>query len=174
MYQVLATQGWLKSYEVLGGLLLVGLDGTEYFSSEQIHCPQCSHRTHKTGRVSYPHNAILPVIVAPEQEPVITLTLEFMRPQGGVDKQDSETAATKRWIERHHNPFPKGGVTLLGDDLYSRHPMCQECLDHELNFIFVCLPSAQPTLYEWLEYLESNGKVYTRQERFWNGRYYEI
>ena len=174
VYQALAAQGWLKSYEVLNEQLLVGLDGSEYFSSEQIHCQQCSHRTHKTGRVSYHHNAILPVIVAPEQEHVITLTPEFIRPQDGADKQDSETAAAKRWIETHYSLFPKGGVTFLGDDLYSRQPMCEKCLDHDLNFIFVCLPSSHPTLYEWLEYLEANDEVSALQERFWNGRYYEI
>ena len=174
VYQALAAQGWLKSYEVLNEQLLVGLDGSEYFSSEQIHCQQCSHRTHKTGRVSYHHHAILPVIVAPEQEHVITLTPEFIRPQDGADKQDSETAAAKRWIETHYSLFPKGGVTFLGDDLYSRQPMCEKCLDHDLNFIFVCLPSSHPTLYEWLEYLEANDEVSALQERFWNGRYYEI
>ena len=158
---------------MLDGQLLIGLDGTEYFSSEQIHCPHCLHRTHKTGRVSYHHAAILPVIVAPAHEHVITLMPEFIRPQDGAAKQDSESVAAKRWIKAHHSVFPKGRITLLGDDLYRRQPMCQTCLDHHCNFIFVCLPTSHPALYEWLEFLEANDEVHRCQERYWNGRYYE-
>jgi hypothetical protein len=173
VYQALQSQGRLKSYEVLDGQLLVGLDGTEYFSSESIHCSQCSQRTHKTGLVSYHHSGILPVIVAPGQEHVISLMPEFIRPQDGADKQDSETAAAKRWITTYESLFPQGGITLLGDDLYSRQPMCQDCVDHYFNFIFVCLPTSHPALYEWLAYLDANGEVNSRQERYWTGREYE-
>ena len=174
IYQALEAQGHLKAYEVLDGQLLIGLDGTEYFSSESIHCQQCSHRTHKTGRVSYHHAAILPVIAAPEQPHVITLMPEFIHPQDGADKQDSETAAAKRWLQAHHNLFAKGRITVLGDDLYSRQPMCQTCIDHDCNFIFVCLPTSHPALYEWLAYLEANDEVGYHQERYWNGRYHEV
>ena len=174
VYQALGSQGLLQSYKVLGHQLLIGLDGTEYFSSEQIHCQHCSHRTHKTGQMSYHHSAVLPVIVAPEHAHVITLPPEFITPQDGADKQDSETAAAKRWIKAHSHVFGAGQITLLGDDLYSRQPMCQTCIDHQCNFIFVCLPTSHPALYEWLEYLDANGEVKTFQQRYWNGRYHEI
>ena len=32
-------------------------------------------------------------------------------------------------------------------------------LDAGMNFIFTCLPSSHPNLYEWLDYLEKNGEV---------------
>jgi len=80
-------------------------------------------------------------------------------PQDGHEKQDCETAAAKRWISRHRHLFQGQAITLLGDDLYSRQPMCQHCLDAEMNFIFTCLPSSHSSLYEWLDYLEKNGEV---------------
>jgi len=89
VFQALASQGFLKPYEVLNRQVLVGLDGTDYFSSTTIHCDQCSHCTHRNGQVSYHHRAILPVIVAPEQEHVLSLMPEFIRPQDGAEKQDS-------------------------------------------------------------------------------------
>jgi hypothetical protein len=46
VYQSLQAGGYLKSSECLGGHLLVALDGSEYFCSEKLHCPKCSHRTH--------------------------------------------------------------------------------------------------------------------------------
>jgi hypothetical protein len=149
IYQALASQGILKSYEVLEGQLLIGLDGTEYFSSKTIHCEHCCHRMHRNGSQSYHHGAILPVIVTPGQEHVVSLPPEFIHPQDGADKQDSETAAAKRWIKTHRHVFDKGRITLLGDDLYSRQPMCQLCLENQWNFIFVCLPTSHPALYEW-------------------------
>lgn len=174
VYKALETQGYLKSYEVLDEQLLVGLDGTEYFSSNEIHCDQCSHCTHQNGRISYHHSGILPVIVAPEQEQVIPLMPEFIRPQDGAQKQDSEIAAAKRWLTEHHSLFAPGHLTVLGDDLYSHQPMCQTCIDHQVNFIFVCLPTSHLALYEWLSYLEANNAVSTYQERVWTGREYEL
>jgi hypothetical protein len=67
-----------------------------------------------------------------------------------------------------------GGLTVLGDDLYSRQPMCQTCIDHQVNFIFVCLPTSHPALYEGLAYLEANDDVQHHQERVWTGREYEL
>ncbi|UXE62225.1 MAG: hypothetical protein KA717_19850 [Woronichinia naegeliana WA131] len=55
IYQLLKTRGILTRYEVLDKQLLIPLDGTEYFSSQNIHCEQCSHRTHKNGTVTYFH-----------------------------------------------------------------------------------------------------------------------
>lgn len=149
----------MKPFEVLGGQLLVTLDGTEYFSSQCIHCDQCSHRTHKNGTVTYFHSAILPVIVAPLQEQVISLDPEFISPQDGHEKQDSEVAAAKRWIQRQKDLFEPGGVTVLGDDLYSRQPMCEIVLEQGFHYIFVCLPKSHFGLYDWLEYLDANGEV---------------
>jgi hypothetical protein len=93
VYQARSAQGFLTAYEVLNEQMLVGLDGTEYFSSDAIHCPQCSHRTHKGGQLSYQHTVNLPVIVAPGQEQVISLMPEFIRPQDGAEKQDSRPLA---------------------------------------------------------------------------------
>ncbi|NJN49507.1 MAG: ISNCY family transposase, partial [Alkalinema sp. RL_2_19] len=99
----------------------------------------------------------MPVIVAPEKETVIALMPELIRPQDGVEKQDSEIAAAKRWTHNHQAVFPSGTVTLLGDDLYSHQPMCEHCIERDFNFIFTCLPSSHESLYEWLEYLDGTG-----------------
>jgi hypothetical protein len=65
-------------------------------------------------------------------------------------------------------------ITLLEDDLYSRQPMAEYSLEHNFNFIFVCLPTSHTALYDWLSFLEANGEVKTTQQRRWNGRYFEI
>lgn len=174
IYQGLKDQGYLRGFEALDGNLLVALDATQYYSSEKISCPCCSTRTSKQEKVTYHHQAILPVIVSPDQESVISLPPEFITPQDGSEKQDCEQNAAKRWIASHANWFEDQPITLLGDDLYSRQPMAEYCLEHNFNFIFVCLPTSHPALYEWLSFLEANGEVKTTQQRRWNGRYFEI
>ena len=87
----LEQMGQLEQFEVLNGQLLVSMDGTTYFSSKAIHCPNCQHRTTSKGETtSYYHSAITPVIVAPGRSQVISLVPEYIVPQDGHDKQDCE------------------------------------------------------------------------------------
>ena len=160
VYQALRKGGFLKGYEWLDGQFLIALDGTQYFSSNTIHCNHCNQRTHSNGTTSYSHSAILPVIVSPQQSEVLSLAPEFITPQDGHEKQDCEVAA-KRWIQGHQPDFKPGQVTLLGDDLYSRQPMCEAVIAAKMNFIFTGLPSSHGTLYEYLEMLEKLGEVKT-------------
>jgi hypothetical protein len=131
--------------------LLVALDGTQYFSSQKISCPHCSTQTHATGTTTYSHQMLTPVLVAPGQEKVIPLPPEFIVPQDGHDKQDCENAAAKRWLRRYAQYYRAYGITILGDDLYSNHPMCEVLVEERVPFILVCKPDSHPTLYEQLE-----------------------
>lgn len=163
LHQCLEANGKRHPYKCFEQGYLVALDGTEYFSSQEVHCPQCSQRHHRNGRVSYFHQVVTPVMVKPGCNQVLNLAPEFIRPQDGHDKQDCETAAAKRWIEAHPIADTDVGVTLLGDDLYSRQPMCQTVLEHGYGFIFVCLQTSHEELYEWLEYLEKAGEMKQHQ-----------
>jgi len=92
-HQLAAFRSWQKR-------LLVVLDGTQYFSSQKISCPNCSTQTHANGTVTYSHRLLTPVIVAPGQKKVLPLPPEFIGPQDGHDKQDCENAAAKRWLRQ--------------------------------------------------------------------------
>lgn len=159
VYQALHRCGYLSQFEVLGGHLLVALDGTEYHSSQTIHCPCCSKRKASNGRVTYSHKAILPAIVSPGKHTVVSLAPVFITPQDGHDKQDSEQAAAKRWLNQSLNALAHPPVTVLGDDLYSRQPMSQAVLDQQADFIFTCLRESHPVLYDWIDFNASSGKV---------------
>ena len=179
IYQALLTQGYLTGYHSIGDTLLVALDGTTYHSSRSIHCPYCSTKTSKSGITTYFHQALLPVIVSPHQSSVISLPPAFITPQDGHDKQDCEQSAAKRWLIDYSRLFQGQEITLLGDDLYSCQPMCELCLEHEYNFIFVCLPESHRVLYDWLEFQTAKGGVTTvtqrkrtkRGDEYWQYRY---
>jgi hypothetical protein len=174
VYAALMRGGYLQAYLQWNGHLLVAMDGTEYFKSQKIHCECCSSRTHKNGSITYFHQAVLPVIVAPEQPQVIALVPEFITPQDGHDKQDCEVAAAKRWISAHAARLHPQPITLLGDDLYSHQPLCEHCLAHQLSFIFTCLSESHAALYDWLNYLDANGEVKVLEQTHWNKRTKEI
>ena len=160
-----------RSYE---GQLLVLLDGTEYFSSKKIHCENCNQRELQDGKLNYYHSVLTPVVAQPGNEHVIALEPEFIIPQDGHEKQDCEIQAGKRWIEKHGEYLAELGVTILGDDLYSRQPYCQDLKDKHLHFILVCKRESHEYLYESVDYLAAQGVLGTKVVRKWNGKYGEI
>lgn len=166
VFDALHELGHLQAFQVLDEQLLIALDGTQYHSSNSIHCEHCTVTRHK-GQTTYTHSVVTPVVVAPGQKWALPLAPEFITPQDGHQKQDCENAAAKRWIRQHASRFQGNRITLLGDDLYSRQPLCEQVLAAGWNFIFVCKPSSHKTLYEWLEGLEKTGAVHTlvRQRR---------
>jgi Fe2+ or Zn2+ uptake regulation protein len=173
-FQGMEEAGLLKSFRSYSNQLLIALDGTEYFSSKKIHCENCNHRILQDGKTNYFHSVLTPVIVQSGDEHVLSLEPEFIVPQDGHEKQDCEIQAGKRWVEKNGDFYAKRGVTMLGDDLYSRQPYCQELKDKHLHFILVCKPDSHATLYETVEFLAAQGVLASKVVRKWNGRYGEI
>lgn len=165
IYQWLESHQIINKFKYLDNEILIALDGTEYFSSQKISCPNCNYREHKNGTTTYLHQVVTPVIVSPNRKEVINLEPEFIRQQDGKTKQDCENNATKRWLLRNPINREKTKITLLGDDLYSRQPICDLAISQGYNFIFVCLPSSQKTLFEWLAFLSKNGEVRTLEKK---------
>lgn len=63
---------------------------------------------------------------------------------------------------------------LLGDDLYSRQPLCEAILTSECDFIFVCHRQSHLALYALVDAVAELGRLPTMTQRRWNGRYGEI
>jgi hypothetical protein len=165
IFESLEQHGLLNPFRVLDGQLLVALDGTQYYSSSNIDCPNCLRRQTTKGQTRYSHTAITPVIVCPGRSEVIALPPEFIMPQDGHDKQDCERVAGKRWIDQHAREIAPHGVTLLGDDLYSNQPFCQCALRHGFNFILTCKPESHTTLYERLAFWQETGAIQEVESR---------
>lgn len=174
IFEALEKTDILNRYRSFANQFLVALDGTEYFSSKKLHCEQCSHRVLKSGETNYFHSVITPVIVQPGNEQVLSLEPEYIVPQDGHEKQDCETQAGKRWVEKHGAFYAQRGTTILGDDLYSRQPFCQTFRDKNLHFILVCKPDSHANLYETVDFLATQGVLGTKVVRKWLGRYAEI
>ena len=174
VFESLEQHRMLTPLRVLGAQLLVALDGTTYFSSKAIHCPNCLTRQLANGQPLYDHTAITPVIVCPGQSQVLALPPEYIMPQDGQAKQDCERAAGKRWLKKHAEQIAPHGVTFLGDDLYSNQPFCALVLQHRCHFIFTCKPDSHPKFYERVAFWQATDALAVRETRRWNGRFTEV
>lgn len=89
-------------------------------------------------------------LVAPGHDKVIPLEPEFVVPQDGADKQDCENGAAKRWLAAHGSDYAPLKPIYLGDDLFSRQPLCEAVHAVDGNFIFTCKPSSHPLIEEYI------------------------
>lgn len=141
--------GGLDAMRVLDGQVLIALDGTEFHCSDKIHCPNCSHRKRGKDKIEYFHTMLAATLVAPGQNRVIPLEPEFIVPQDGHEKQDCESRAARRWLAAHGAKYSRLKPVYLGDDLFSRQPMCQAVLDTGAHFLFVCKPDSHKAIEEF-------------------------
>jgi len=153
IYHKLEAGGHLDEYHGVDGTRLISLNGSQYFSSQEIHCPNCrvSVRDEKTY---YSHLVMMAVVCAPEKEHVIPLDPEFITPQDGHEKQDCEQQAIKRWVKRNSERFEPWSVTILTDDLHCHQPLCELLRKHKMHFIMTCKPESHLAVYEELALLE--------------------
>jgi len=86
IFDTMNKRGDYDSYRCIKGDLLIALDGTDYHSSKHIHCENCNTTNHRNGTITYFHKAILPVLVAPRNDTVISLEPEFITPQDGLSQ----------------------------------------------------------------------------------------
>src|SRR4051812_1417653 len=148
--QLRQIDGGLDMFRRLDGRVLIALDGTEYHCSRKIQCRHCSTRLRGKGAIEYYHSLLAATLVAPGHDKVIPLEPEFITPQDGAAKQDCENAAVKRWLAAHGGRYSALKAVYLGDDLFSRQPLCQAVLDTGGHFLFVCKPSSHPLIEEYL------------------------
>jgi len=169
IYERLEAAGHLADYVGVGGTRLISVDGSQHFSSQKICCPNC-RVTVRDEQEHYSHPVLLAVLCAPGQEHVICLEPEFITPQDGHAKQDSEQQAVKRWIKRNAARFAPGTVTLLADDLHCHYPLCKLALQHHMHFIFTCKEASHAALYEEVQLLEQvPDAVVTQVVEKWRG-----
>jgi hypothetical protein len=167
--EVLEEGGGLQAFRRLGDHILIAFDGSEYHRSNKVHCPCCSTRRRSGGGTEYFHTLVAATLVAPGHNRVVPLQPEFVIPQDGHDKQDCESMAARRWLAAHGQRYARLNPVFLGDDLYSRQPVCQAVQAAGGNFLFVCKPSSHPTIEEYLtgvELPELTQQVKRGRERF--------
>ena len=144
----------IDQFRRLDGHVLIALDGRQYHSSAKVSCPQCSTRQHGNGKTEYHHCLLAATLVAPGHNRVVPLIPEFIVPQDGHDKQDCESRAAQRWLAAHGSRYAPLKPVYLGDDLFSRQPICQAVRAAGGHFLFVCKPTSHPAIEEYRANIE--------------------
>ena len=143
--------GGLSAFHRLDKRVLIALDGTEHFCSRKIGCTKCSHRLRSDGKMEYFHAFLGASLVAPGHARVLPLPPEFITPQDGAEKQDSERAAAKRWLTQHSAALAGFRPVYLGDDLFACQPIASAIQTSGGNFILTCKPSSHKTIAGYLD-----------------------
>lgn len=150
-YERLRRHKHLESYALFPGLLLCTIDGTQYHSSRQVHCPACLRKHHRNGETTYSHAVLQGAIMHPDKKQVVPVMPEAIGNGDGADKQDCELNAAKRFVKRLKADHPRQGFLICGDGLMSHQPMVEAVKEQGMHYLFVAKPGDHAYLFEWLE-----------------------
>jgi len=104
VFEGLEQHGLLGSFRVLHGQRLVALAGTQYHSSDVMHCHNCLRRHISNSRTLLQSSRHYPSDRLPRTLRGDHLAPECIMPQDGHAKQDCERVAGKRWIDTQISP----------------------------------------------------------------------
>ena len=140
----------LEQYQILGGYYLISVDGSGYFSSENICCPGCLRKEDKKGNIRYEHQIVQAALMHPGMRQVIPLAPEAVRNTDGDEKQDCEIEAGKRLIKKIRKSHPKLKIIIIADSLHSKQPFTEEVKANRMSYILVAKPDDHKILMEWV------------------------
>jgi hypothetical protein len=149
--------------------ILIAIDGTRYFSSNTIHCDQCCVQEHRDGRFTYYHQAVVAVIIHPDQKTVFPIWVEPVIRQNGSSKNDCELNAAKRLIGHLTKYFPNAEFVVTQDGLFTNGPYIQLLEEAGIEFIFTAKSGSLPGLLKAFDQEKKTGRVQTHRLENPNG-----
>src|SRR3954467_2857114 len=148
--EMLRRHGGLRAFQRLGGRVLIALDGTEYFCSQKLGCPQCLTRRWVSGKTENYHGMLAGTVVAPGHAMALPMMPEFIAPQDGAEKQDCERNAAKRWLAAHAKRLVDLRPIYLGDDLFACQPVADAITASGGDFLLTAKPASHKALYDFM------------------------
>jgi hypothetical protein len=149
----------LEELVFVEGHYLLALEGTGYFSSQQIHCASCLETHHRNGTVTYRHQMLGAALVHPDQREVIPLMPEPIITHDGTDKNDCERNAAKRLIVKLRQDHPHLKLIVTEDSLSSNAPHIEVLHDHQLHYLLSVKEGDHAYLFEHVAAAERAGRV---------------
>jgi len=141
----------------IGGFRIVAVDGTEYFRSESIHCPDCMavHVKVKDGvRTDYVHRIVIMYVVGRLHSSAVQVILgaEPALPKDVVDGEEAghegEGTAAKRLILEMIDLYGNGFFHILTTDAYYSNKPFVLFLDSLGKYLVSRVKDARTTLYK--------------------------
>jgi len=139
--------GELKKWLFDGEHYLLAIDGSGYFCSDNISCPQCLVRK-KAGKDQFYHQVVAAVLVHPETKQVLPLAVEPIVRGDGDTKNDCERNATGRLIKRVRRQHPKLKLLVIEDGLSSNAPHIADLKAAKMHFMLGAKPGDHEHLFQ--------------------------
>jgi hypothetical protein len=157
----------LEEMVFVEGHYLLALDGTGYFSSNDIHCDSCLEKHHRNGTVTYSHQLLGAALIHPDKREVIALMPEPIVKQDGTEKNDGERNAAKRFVTKFRQDHPHLKVIVTEDSLSSNAPHIETLHDHDMRYILGVKEGDHTFLFQHVAEAERAGRVtyYEREDR---------
>lgn len=155
----------LEPFVFFEGQYLVSLDGTGYFSSQNVHCDSCLVVEHKNGTVSYQHKILPAVIVHPDHREVIPLAAEPIVKQDGTTKNDCERNAARRLLRKIRQQHPHLKLIVVEDSLASNGPHIRDLKDCHMHFILGVKPGDHEYMFKEVERARQEGRAPTMRRK---------
>ena len=157
----------LEPMAFLDGHYLLALDGTEYFSSKTIHCASCLQKVHRNGTVTYCHQMLGAAIIHPDLRAVIPLMPEPIVKADGMEKNDCERNAAKRFVGKLRQDHPHLKFIVTEDSLSSNAPHIETLQQHDLHYILGIKEGDHAYVFQKVQAAEHAGRVtsYERHDR---------
>ena len=145
---------------------LLALDGTGYFSSNEIHCDSCLEKHHTNGTVTYSHQMLGAALIHPDKREVIPFMPEPIVKQDGTEKNDCERNAAKRFVTKFRQDHPHLKVIVTDDSLSSNAPHIETLQVHNMRYILGVKEGDHAFLFEQVAQAERAGRVtyYDRED----------
>jgi hypothetical protein len=141
----------LEAFRFLGDQHLLSFDGSGYFSSTKIQCPNCQCKHHRNGTVSYSHQMLSAVLVHPDLAEVLPVMPEPINQQDGQEKNDCELNAARRFFPAFRQDHPNLKVIAVGDGLNANAPLIRLLVLWDFGFILVAKPGDHAFLFKRME-----------------------
>lgn len=148
----------LERFQLFPKQYYIPMDASQFYASEKIHCEHCLVKNRSKG-TQYSHQILQGGIAHPDCSQVIPLMPEQIVNSDGSTKQDCEMNAAKRWIKKLRSDFPKLGMILGGDALFSKQPIIEEAKKLNISYIFMAKPGDHKYMMKWLDDYDNFNRV---------------
>ena len=149
----------LEEMVFVEGHYLLALDGTGYFSSNEIHCDSCLEKHHRNGTVTYSHQMLGAALIHPDKREVIPLMPEPIVKRDGSEKNDGERNAAKRLVTEFRRAHPHLKVIVTEDSLSSNAPHIETLRAHDMRYILGVKEGDHAFLFQQVAQAEQAGRV---------------
>ena len=148
----------LEDMLFLDDFYLLALDGTEYFSSSEVHCQQCLCKNGHLGEIVY-HHPLGSRTGMPRRREVIPLMPEPILNQDGHTKNDCERNALGRWLRKFRQDHPHLRVIATLDALYANVPVIGDLSKALASWIIRVKEEDHAFLFEQVRQRAQEGRV---------------